>query len=111
MAIVIRPAPAAWLSAVAREDAFVDAIVETGTISAQHMRMHGRLTAGAPAKIVEIAAEGQRSAPEIPPASTRRAFQGPTPSASLGQAEPSFAAQQEARLERAAREGEMDGAA
>jgi HlyD family secretion protein len=113
-ALVIRPAPATWPSAVAREGPFVDAIVETGTITAQHMRMYGSDMSGAPAKIVEIAAEGQavRAGDLLLRFDTGRLQQGlEAERASLGQAEAELVrAQQEARLEVLRGKVEMDGA-
>ena len=58
-AILIRPSTTTWPSTVVRVQPFVDTIVETGTITAQQMRLYSTTISGAPAKIVEIVPEGQ----------------------------------------------------
>jgi HlyD family secretion protein len=48
-----------WPTALARVQPFTDTIVETGTITTQRLMLYGSTIAGAQAKLVEIAPEGQ----------------------------------------------------
>lgn len=48
-----------WPIAVARAAPFTETIVESGVISSQQLRLYSSTIAGAPAKIVELAAEGR----------------------------------------------------
>src|SRR5207244_1600129 len=48
-----------WPTAEARVQRFVETIVETGTIATQRMALYSSSVTAAPAKIVEIAPEGQ----------------------------------------------------
>ncbi|HUF46745.1 MAG TPA: HlyD family efflux transporter periplasmic adaptor subunit, partial [Vicinamibacterales bacterium] len=56
--IVPGPAVQPWPTAVVREAAFTESIVESGAIGAQRMMIYSNRLAGTQAKIVEIAAEG-----------------------------------------------------
>jgi HlyD family secretion protein len=55
----VRETTSNWPAATARTGAFVDTIVETGTVSAQRLMLYASSIQGAPAKLLEIAPEGQ----------------------------------------------------
>jgi multidrug resistance efflux pump len=57
--IGLRTTPPVWPTAVARVQPFVETIVETGTVTAQQMKVYSSTIPGAAAKIAEIAPQGQ----------------------------------------------------
>jgi HlyD family secretion protein len=61
--VVPRPPESSWPSATARQAAFVERLVEPGTISAARLMLYGSKIAGGPAKIAGIAREGTLVAP------------------------------------------------
>ena len=52
--LALRETTENWPAATARTGAFIETIVEAGTISAQHLMLYSSAIQGAPAKLVEI---------------------------------------------------------
>lgn len=55
---VLRQSPPAWPTATARLEPFVETIVESGTIAVLQMKLYSSTISAGPAKIVELAREG-----------------------------------------------------
>jgi HlyD family secretion protein len=110
--IGVRQSTTVWPTAVARMQPFAETIVETGTLGSQQMMLYASSIPAAPAKIVEIAAEGAAVRPgdlllrfDV----TRFEQTREADRAALQQAEGEFArAVEEARLELLRAQGDIE---